>query len=319
VSVDRAAGLGDVPRAELPLRRIVMAVAVVALAAFAVPVARKVVTDALHSPRPAVAHPDVAAALWDLTPVGITLWTPDLHVPATVTRERLLTDASLWRRMHMVNWNVAPEGVREAGLDAMLAAYADVLSSPSQWDRMTAHDWDRVPQPVRTVAYRRMVQYWSGFYDVGAGHGLPASLVTQTLAAIVMSESWFDHRAVNVGFGGQRDFGLAQASEGARARMRALHDAGLVDVRLEDADYFNPWAATRFVAIWMTLLLDDVDGDLEWAVRAYNRGVSRAFDERGDAYLAAVQRRLHRFIQNRDSSPAWSHVWWRARAIPWHP
>lgn len=296
-----------------------MAVAVVAIAAFAVPVARKVLTDVLHSPAPVVARVDLAAALWDQTPVGITLWTPDLHVPAIVTRERLLTDASLWRRMHLVNWNVVPQGTREAGLDALLARYSHVLSSPSQWDGMTVHDWDRIPQPVRTVAYRRMVQYWSGFYGVGDEHGLPSSVVTQTLAAIVMSESWFDHRAQNVGFNGQRDFGLAQASEHARERMRALYERGAVDVRLEDEDYFNPWAATRFVAIWVRLLLDDVQGDLDWAVRAYNRGVSRAFDERGDEYLAAVQRRLHRFIRNRDSSPAWSHLWWRARAIPWHP
>ncbi len=306
-------------RTEVPILPVVIVGAVVALAAFAAPLADRIITGALDSPPPAVPRVDVAGALWDLTPVAITLWTPDLHIPVTVTRERLLTDHALWRRMHLVNWNVAPEDVRYDGLDAVLATYEHVLSSPSQWDRMDAHDWDWIPQPVRTVAYRRMVQYWSGFYDVGAAHGLPANLVTQTLAAIVMSESWFDHRAVNVGFEGQRDFGLAQASEGARERMRALHDAGLVDVRLEEPDYFNPWAATRFVAIWMRLLLDDVDGDLEWAVRAYNRGVSRAFDERGDAYLAAVQRRLYRFIRNRDSSPAWSHVWWRGRAIPWTP
>ena len=296
-----------------------MAAVVVATAAFAIPFGDKLVRDALHSPPPPVPRVDVAGALWDLTPVAITVWTPSAEIPYVATRERLRTDAALWRRMHLSGWNAAPPEVRREGLDAMLVAYAHVLSSPSQWDRMTADDWDWIPQPVRTMAYRRMVQYWSGFYDVGGRQGLPPWVVTQTLAAIVMSESWFDHRAENVGFNGQRDFGLAQASEGARERMRALHDAGLVDVRLEDEDYFNPWAATRFVAIWMSRLLDEVDGDLEWAVRAYNRGVSRAFDERGDDYLQAVQRRLRRFIQNRDSSPAWSQVWWRGRAIPWTP
>lgn len=316
--LERIGNARELPAATFPFRGVVAA-GLVAVTLGVLPLAHRALTEALHSPLPHAPELDLADALWDVTPVAITLWTPSLHVPATVTRDRLLTDPTLWRRMHLVNWNVVPSDLQRAGLDALLEHHADVLASPSRWDRMTAHDWDWIPQPARIVAYRRMVQYWSGYYGVGDAHGLPPGLVTQTLQAIVMSESWFEHRSQNVGFNGQRDFGLAQASEQARERMRDLYDAGVVDVRLEDADYFNPWAATRFVAIWVSLLLDDVGGDLDWAVRAYNRGVSRAFDERGDEYLAAVQRRLHRFIQNRDSSPAWSHVWSRGRAIPWVP
>lgn len=57
-------------------------------------------------------------------------------------------------------------------------------------------------------------------------------------------------------------------------------------------------------------------------MRAYNRGIVRAVDKRGSAYLAVVKRRLHKFIRNNDAPPASSHVWRHARAIeheewPW--
>lgn len=82
--------------------------------------------------------------------------------------------------------------------------------NPRVWDGMDAEDWDQVPQPMRTLAYRQMVAYWAGYYDVGARYKLLPGVVADTLAAIVMSESWFDHRVLLVNRDGTRDIGLAE-------------------------------------------------------------------------------------------------------------
>jgi hypothetical protein len=285
-------------------------------------VGHEIVLRLTASDRPVVDRVDIYHVFVDDAPVAVTITAAWQTVPLMTTRDAIRSDVTVWRKMNFSDWDTVPSDLRAEGLDAMLGRFRYLLADPALWDRMTADDWDRVPQPMRALAYRHMAEYWSGYYNVGEEFGIDRRAMANTLGAIVMSESWFEHRAVTVNREGNRDLGLAQASDFARRRIAYLHEVGRVEVTFDEQDYFNPWKGTQFVAVWMRLLLSDMRGDLDAAVRAYHRGAAAAFDARGDRYLEDVLRRRRRYLQNREAPPAWSYLWQRDRELlgnewPW--
>jgi hypothetical protein len=264
-------------------------------------------------PRPAVAPLDVASLFDDPEPTLIRISVGWARAPYVTSADAIRTDTRLWRLMRFDDWDRVPAPLRDQALSAMFARYEPILSDPSRWDAMTPRDWDLIPQPMRALAFIHMTQYWSGAYQVGGAFDLPRRAVASTLAAIAMTESWFEHRAVNVNQWGNRDLGLAQASDRVRERMRRLAARGDVDVMFEDDDYFDPWKATRFLAIWFGRLVDQTGGDLDMAIRAYHRGLRAARAGEGVGYLARVKALRRQFIRNDTAPPSWTYLWFRDR------
>jgi hypothetical protein len=239
-------------------------------------------------------------------PVRTTITANWMKVPVLVFPSMLVSDRQLWRRMNFDDWDTLPPGLRDEGLRAIIAAYGHLLWAPREWDRMSADDWDLVPQPMRALAFMNMMRYWSGYYQVGARYALARGTMTNTLNAILMVESWFEHRAVSTSRSGNRDLGLGQASDYARATMQQLFRRGLIEFAPQsDAEYFNPWLATRMTAIWVTLMLDEQHGDLEAAIRAYHAGSPQTSSPAAEEYLSNVLQKRRRFMRDRIGSPSW--------------
>jgi hypothetical protein len=217
------------------------------------------------------------------------------------------------------DWDFVVDPLRTLCLERMWHRYEHLLGTPSQWDRMDAFAWDAVPQPMRAVAFIEMVRYWSGFYQVGARFGLPRGTVTNTMAAIMMTESLFEHRAIHTNAAGNRDLGLAQASDYTRMTLTRLHQAGRIDFApAGDAAYDDPWQATRVIALWFDLMLDETRGDLDLAVRAYHRGAPLALAGEGVEYLDVVVGRRRRYFRDPSGSPTWEFLRERGRALADH-
>jgi hypothetical protein len=259
-------------------------------------------TDSL----PYVAPIDIASAFPTPPPIRISTTANWLKAPMKVHPATLLSDPALWRRMHFDDWDTVPPKLRHDGLAAMVEQYGYLLRAPREWDRMTASAWDLVPQPIRAIAFMNMMRYWSGYYQVGARHRLLRGTLTNTLNAILMVESWFEHRAVSTSRSGNRDLGLGQASDYARATMARLFRSGAIDFAPDsDAAYFNPWVATRMTAIWLELMIGEQRGDLNAAIRAYHQGSPQSDSEAAEVYLSNVVQKRRRFMRDQTGTASW--------------
>ena len=262
---------------------------------------------ARHRDPPAVAAPPTTlASVSNLSPVTVTITTPSWKkVRYTVPAQALWSDFTLWRQMHFNDWDRVPVALRHPAVRAMVRAHEWVLAGPDTWREMSASDWDRIPQPIRAMAYLRMIWHWAAAENLGTAFGFPPSLLAQTVGAIVLTESWFEHRAVHENQWGNRDLGLGQCSDYCRAEIARMHEEGEISFLPSEADYMNPWIATRVATVWFRRELLLAGGDVDLAIRAYHRGQSAAMDEKGGAYLGRVRQLRERYIRAQTASPTW--------------
>lgn len=246
-----------------------------------------------------------SATLLDLRPLTVTLTIRWHRVSVQTTVDRFMRDPFFSRNMHFGNWDSLRADVREPSLAAMRARHGRVLHGPPVWSEMSVHDWDRVPQPMRMIAFPLMIDYWVGQEEVGRELDLEHEIVTRTISAIVMAESWFEHRAFFENAWGNRDIGLGQCSNRCRRELARMAARGTVDFVFTDEDYFNPWHATRAAVVWFGLELARARGDLNLAIRAYHRGFEAAERGEGDDYLENVLGVRQRYFTGEVSSPTW--------------
>lgn len=251
----------------------------------------------------------ITPVLFDETPVPITITALWEKLPRVVTVDQLLTDHTIWRQMQFGDWDKVGSPLRERALARMLRYYGHVLDGPDGWSALTVYDWDHVPHPIRAFAFQRMIEHWTSYYDVGAGYADSLQIVSATISAIVMAESWFEHRAFNENEWGNRDLGLAGCSNHCRQVLEELAAEGRVDFLLEDHEYFDPRNGTRVAAIWFGRELIRADGDMDLAIAAYYRGLNAARRGEGRQYVDNVHRLRHRYITGGDPpSPAWAFL-----------
>ena len=277
-------------------------------------VGRAMVDGAVATVLPGIQPREVA--LFDATAIPITTTVLWHKVPRMVTAHDLLNNQTLWRRMHFGDWDRVDRPLRERALSRMLLRYSYVLDGPDAWSQMSIFDWDNVPQPIRAFTYQRMVAHWTSHYDVGAGYAESPSVAAETVSAIVMAESWFEHRGISVSDWGNRDIGLAACSNHCREVLAELAGDGLVDFQLDDHEYFHPWNGARVAAFWFGRELARAEGDFDLAIAAYHRGFEAARRGAGQDYASNVRRLLRRYIRAEEAPPTWTYL---SEAIPLQP
>ena len=265
------------------------------------------------------AIPHVPSVPWmdgwlDRTPTSITVSPGWQRLRLVVPAWRLLCDRTLWLQMRLEDWNSAPPLLRQAGLTEMFSRYRHVLLGPTAWEPMTALDWDEIPHPVRAMAALSMIRWRVAAIAPGGAFGIAGPEVAETLSAILMVESWFEHRAVNLNRRGDRDLGLAQASEFCRSRLNQLYESGCVEQAFTEQDYFDPWRATAVATVWFLLMLEEAEGDVGLAVRAYHTGIAAARAGAGQVYLEHVEKRK-RWLRD-TTSRSWRIAMKRSRVTP---
>ncbi|HLC62246.1 MAG TPA: transglycosylase SLT domain-containing protein [Candidatus Nanoarchaeia archaeon] len=233
------------------------------------------------------------SALIDDKPLEARITANWTKIPLVVTRRDIESDGFFWRNTYFDDWDFLPEELRHSGIEKMIEKYGHLISDNTQWQCMTHNDWDYIPPLIRAMAYMKMVDYWSDYHRIGNKFGFDAKHLADIVKAIVMTESWFEHRGLTVNKDGTRDLGLSGATDSTRKAMRRIYGIGM-----EDDNYFDPFRAAKVAVLWFDRMLLESKGKEELAIRAYYRGISKAMQGEGIDYGKRVYTLKNNYITN---------------------
>jgi hypothetical protein len=121
------------------IRALAVVLAVVALPAVGLVWLR----HSLETTPPVVPPPDLLSIFFDTTPLTVVFTFEGEQILWQTTADDIRSNLTLWRHMHLAEWNTVPDPLRREGLDTMLARYRGLLMNPRVWEGMDAEDWTR--------------------------------------------------------------------------------------------------------------------------------------------------------------------------------
>lgn len=200
-------------------------------------------------------------------------------------------------------WSVIPPGMIEEEMSKLYDRYSELINNRDAWKCMNIDAWSRVHAPARIAAFSEMVDFWVDYYGAGKKSGISKKEMSNTLNAIMIGESYFDHTATNRG-----DYGVSQISTATRATMKKWFKNGRkngIDFNFGDRDYMNPYNSIR-AGVWLfsEILENEAGGDLKLAIGAYNAGIrdAKKKTKRAMRYQKGIERIIDRYLT--DTKPS---------------
>ncbi len=245
-----------------------------------------------------------------------------------VSSNNLLNDSSLWRMLLPESLDPLPEDLRNRIIEKQFSGLEKIFEEDT-WKNMSANDWDEIPRITRMTAFLKMAVNKAKKYDLQKNSNLPD--IDKWFAAIIVQESYLDHRAINYNFSSKKASTKTYVeSTELEDKLKYLSEVNVVSEKkyvskainknyngadlglgqhsdfarkylrskkefrnISDEQFFNPDSALDAAAFYYLNELIDCKKNVKLAIKAYNVGILNAINNtsRAKEYFTWVQRR----------------------------